>query len=221
MKKTYQLLAIFLCLATPSFSSGDGKFSESDLDTRFCDRMYYPIAKCIYEIPAIDSAPLRAYAAQHPESNQIIQSICAKIESVKELNTSFLEKLRTFRPSEMDIFQEEIFDIRIKKDCIIDYDIAIPNSDIGNEPLGLYVIIALKFHRVSEDLNPRTLINFPVTNPSIARAREDVCTSMSSLKKQCASLMEELGRFKDGTFVDTAKESSSSSIMPNAPKPNL
>lgn len=221
MKKIYQLLALFLCLATPSFSSGDGKFSESDMDTRICNRMYYPIAKCIYEIPAIDSAPLLAYAEQHSESNKIIQSICAKIERVKELNTSLLEKLATFRPSEMDIFQEEIFDFRIKKDYIIDYDIAIPASDIGNEPLGLYFIIAKKFHRVSERLNSKTLINVPVTNPSIAQAREDVCASISSLKTQCASLMEELGRFKDGTFNDATAESSSSSIMPNAPKPNL
>ncbi len=196
MKKVYQLLAIFLCLATPSFSSTDGKFSESDVDPTICNRMYYGIAKCIHEIPYLDSEPLRTYAVQHPEYNNIIQIICDKIMNVKELNTFLLEKLRTFNPAEMDIFQKQIFK---SKNGI--HETFILRTDSEKTPGGLYYITAKKLQRASNGLTPEILEKRVGQHHFLDfQSYRDICIAMEDLKTKCISLMEDLDHFKDGTF---------------------
>jgi hypothetical protein len=189
MKKVYQLLATFLCLATPSFSSGYDKFSESDMDPTNSKLMYY----------------LRAYAAQHPEAHEISQSIITKIEQLKESNTVLMRNLKRFNPEALEIFQQRINVKESSNNEAKSYDNIIANSDFNGERLGVYIIIALKLFRIPS-LSSEQLSTYVEKNSQCFQPYTEIRIAIQSLKDQYVPLIEELNHFRDGTHKNNKKK---------------
>ena len=99
MKKVYQLLAISLCLATPSFSSDLTSAIANYDDEVFSSHVIYPINKAIEDLESniiIDPKPFTDIARlfeEYSEVTEICQDIETAIKSVDNQSSLIKEKI--------------------------------------------------------------------------------------------------------------------------------
>lgn len=102
MKKVYQLLAISLCLATPSFSSNPLSSGIANFDDEvFCSHVMHPINKALGDLKNnidLDPKPFRDIAklfAEHRAVTDLCQDIGTAINDVN--NRNLLEKIEELK----------------------------------------------------------------------------------------------------------------------------
>ena len=104
MKKVYQLLAISLCLATPSFSSDRLSFSIANFDDEvFSSHVMHPINKALGDLENnlnLGPKPFRDIAklfAECPEVTELCQELCTAVNSVDNPSSLIKEKVEELK----------------------------------------------------------------------------------------------------------------------------